>query len=341
MHYSNSEESSMKHAVLLVTCVLGMVVLLNSISTASDEAQRTPRVAVRNNNPEAVYGAPLDYPLTALNESFEGTTFPPTGWLKRNPDLGTGWNRQLNGTTPVPGWQGGTITVPPGGGSAVAFCSWNTGGSASNDQWLITPQIQNVGASDSLRFYMRWWPNNYADTVQIRISTGGNQTSDFAILVLNKGFGANSTVDTGWVQYQFKLSDFVTPGSNIYIAFREKVLDNFNDGASVSLDLVQVTATTGVAEQLSGIPTAFQLEQNYPNPFNPSTTIRFSLPTAAEVSLKVFNMLGQEVATVAEGQHAPGTYTARWDASGMPSGLYFYKLQAGSYSDVKRLVLLK
>lgn len=69
-------------------------------------------------------------------------------------DGGTGWNRQLAGTTPIPGWNGGVITAPSGGGNAVAFCTWNTGGASSNDQWLITPQVTNVQTGDMLTFWM-------------------------------------------------------------------------------------------------------------------------------------------------------------------------------------------
>ena len=139
---------------------------LSGPGTAAVEkkAQRTDAEAI---HPEVVAGPELDGPLSTLNESFEGTTFPPAGWIKLSPDGGSGWERQVDGTSPVPGWQGGTITVPPGGGSAVAFCTWSTGGPSSNDQWLITPQIANVQSNDSLKFWMQWWPSNYTDSVQV------------------------------------------------------------------------------------------------------------------------------------------------------------------------------
>lgn len=190
-------------------------------------------------------GPTLDSPLSALSESFEVTTFPPTGWIKLSPDGGTGWNRQVNGTTPVPGWQGGVITVPPGGGNAVAFCTWNTGGSTSNSQFLVTPQITNVQANDSLKFWLRWWPNNFADTVEVLISTSTPTVPNFTTVVAILGFPAGNTTDTGWIQRRYRLSNFVSPGSNIYIAFREKVANNVNDGASISLDLVEVTTSGG------------------------------------------------------------------------------------------------
>jgi hypothetical protein len=85
-------------------------------------------------------------------ESFEGA-FPPTNWSKLNPDGGPGWNQQANGTSPVPGWSGGTITAPPGGEDSVAFCTRNTGGPASNDQWLVTPKMVNIQPDDYISFW--------------------------------------------------------------------------------------------------------------------------------------------------------------------------------------------
>jgi hypothetical protein len=89
------------------------------------------------------------------------------------------------------------------------------------------------------------------------------------------------------------------------------------------------------------LPEAYALEQNYPNPFNPSTTISFSLPHAGQVSLKVFNMLGQEVATLVDGNHTAGTYQVQFNATGLSSGVYFYKLTSGDFSQVKKMTLVK
>jgi hypothetical protein len=90
-----------------------------------------------------------------------------------------------------------------------------------------------------------------------------------------------------------------------------------------------VTATTGIAQE--GIPAQFDLRQNYPNPFNPSTNISFSLPKAAYVSLRVFNTLGQEVSSLVNERKEAGYYQVTWNANA-PSGIYFYRLQAGDAS---------
>lgn len=92
-------------------------------------------------------------------------------------------------------------------------------------------------------------------------------------------------------------------------------------------------------------PSYFSLSQNYPNPFNPSTTINFSIPSAEEtrrvVSLIVYDISGREVATLINQQLTPGTYSVNWDASNHPSGMYFYMLSYGSFSETKKMILIK
>jgi photosystem II stability/assembly factor-like uncharacterized protein len=101
-------------------------------------------------------------------------------------------------------------------------------------------------------------------------------------------------------------------------------------------------AVSGVKEiDGEGIPTAYALEQNYPNPFNPSTKITFSVPSSEQVVLKVYDLLGQEVATLVNERMNPGRYEASFDASKLASGVYFYRLTAGSFNQVKKMLLLK
>jgi hypothetical protein len=91
----------------------------------------------------------------------------------------------------------------------------------------------------------------------------------------------------------------------------------------------------------SVVPQEYALSQNYPNPFNPSTQIEYSIPKTGRVSLKVFNELGQEVATLFDGEQNPGKYVATFDAKGLTSGVYFYRLQSGTASLTQKLILMK
>ncbi len=100
--------------------------------------------------------------------------------------------------------------------------------------------------------------------------------------------------------------------------------------------------TTGVNEpRTDGVPSQVNLDQNYPNPFNPRTTIRFALPKAARVSLKVYDILGREVATLLDGFSEAGEKSVEFKASHLASGVYFYRLMAGDFVETKKLVLLK
>ncbi|HLP18480.1 MAG TPA: T9SS type A sorting domain-containing protein, partial [Bacteroidota bacterium] len=92
---------------------------------------------------------------------------------------------------------------------------------------------------------------------------------------------------------------------------------------------------------VGGVPLAYSLEQNYPNPFNPSTRFRFSLPQAQRVSVKIYDVIGREVAVLAQDLLQAGTYTLEWNAAKVPSGVYFYRLEAGDFSAVKKMLLLK
>jgi hypothetical protein len=96
-------------------------------------------------------------------------------------------------------------------------------------------------------------------------------------------------------------------------------------------------------EKISGavLPSAYVLDQNYPNPFNPATTIRYAIPSGTHVSVKVYDLLGKEVATLVDEQQAAGSYRVRFDASALSSGMYFYRLTADGYSFAKKLLLVK
>lgn len=105
--------------------------------------------------------------------------------------------------------------------------------------------------------------------------------------------------------------------------------------------LFRFTGGPNSAEPFENVPSAIILHQNYPNPFNPGTTITFSLPHATDGSLRVFDVLGREVATLVDGVQNPGHTSVQWNATGMAGGIYFYRLQVGSFVETKRLVLLR
>jgi hypothetical protein len=89
------------------------------------------------------------------------------------------------------------------------------------------------------------------------------------------------------------------------------------------------------------LPVEFSLAQNYPNPFNASTTIKFSLPEASEVTIHIYDILGRSIETLNSGMQTAGTHSIVWNADNQPSGVYFYRIQAGNFSDQKSCLLLK
>jgi hypothetical protein len=114
---------------------------------------------------------------------------------------------------------------------------------------------------------------------------------------------------------------------------------------AVTLDASTVTSPVVTAVEIGSSPQTFVLLQNYPNPFNPSTKIQYSIDKAAQVSLKVYNLLGFEVATLVNGRQEVGSYTVTFNTNqgtlGLSSGVYFYRLEAGSFVSTRKLILIR
>jgi hypothetical protein len=187
-------------------------------------------------------------------------------------------------------------------------------------------------------------------------AAGGAGTYDFAVSVAPKADGKQE------VRFRLIKEDNSYTFSGISVDYNAPpVTKKFN---SVAFALNTTASTTGMTvEDLyvnlgdpievpegtpvsvqgnqAALPTAFALSQNYPNPFNPATTIEFSLPQSSEVKLVVHDLAGRVVAELAAGNFAAGYHKIHFDASRLASGVYFYKLEAGSFTNVKKLMLLK
>lgn len=131
-------------------------------------------------------------------------------------------------------------------------------------------------------------------------------------------------------------------GSDVFIGFREHVRDTENEGDALFLDLVDVAGLITSVSENPEPPSQFVLSQNYPNPFNPSTRISFSLLQSSKVTLTVHNLLGQVVVTLLdEISYFSGSHAVQFDAENLPNGIYFYKITAGNFTEVKKMTLLK
>ena len=173
-----------------------------------------------------------------------------------------------------------------------------------------------------------------------RLSWKPNKESDLKHYVIYKSDSPNipdnatayaTTTDTAYVD---QVVAGVTPS---YYAIKA---EDIHGNLSVKSDEVRIS-TTGVEVTDTAIPTSYSLSQNYPNPFNPSTTIEYTLKQAGEVTLKIVNVLGEEVATVESGYKPAGRYRVTFDASRLASGVYLYQIRSGNFVDAKRMLLIK
>lgn len=144
-----------------------------------------------------------------------------------------------------------------------------------------------------------------------------------------------------YVSHEVNLLDTFEPGDKILIRFR-LYADGFVTGWGWAVDNLEIQSVISDVENVdSDIPTDFSLSQNYPNPFNPATTINFGLPADSRVSLKVYDTIGQEVATIVNSNLKAGYHTYNWDASRLASGVYIYRIEADNFVQSRKMMLLK
>jgi hypothetical protein len=168
----------------------------------------------------------------------------------------------------------------------------------------------------------------------IKTETNGSGIAKFSDLMENLN-QAGTVVKSDIDQLPIGCLLFDDVNNASYIATNEQNLVEFN------LVKAKYNSLTGVKLANNTLPVVYKLSQNYPNPFNPTTNISYAIPTSGNVSLKVYNILGQEVATVFSGFQKAGAYIANFDASRLASGVYFYRLQAGQFSETKKMMFLK
>jgi len=261
-----------------------------------------------------------NYPF---EEGFEGLGFPPAGWNTRDTNAqpaNGNWYRYV----PVSNAQQGV--------AVAASSTYNT--------WLVTPKLSLPGnwtAASPLSFYYRRGGTGQ-ESLQIRYNTTaadfGGTWEDLGQII--------SIGSSNWATITRNLPAFLA-GQDVWVAFV-----NVNSNTTrVELDQIKITNPAVVAdgdEILLLVPTA--LNSNYPNPFNPTTNISFSMQREGHVVLDVYNIKGQKVNTLVNEIRSAGHHSVVWngkDTSGrdVSSGVYFYRMSAGNYEDVKKMILLK
>lgn len=201
---------------------------------------------------------------------------------------------------------------------------------------LIKPIL--LGESSSAAFGLWVFGDNSKNILEYRFIRQNSSEEKVKVDTINW---------TGWKLKKILLNEIPGTGS---IQF--KSIDVVQSGAGSSsgklfFDECISNIVTDVIEN-NNLPTVFSLEQNYPNPFNPETTIKFSVPVETQyatslqhVTLKVYDVLGREVVTLVNEDKAPGSYETKFNANGLASGIYIYRIQAGEFVASKKLILLK
>ena len=213
-----------------------------------------------------------------------------------------------------------------------------------------TEDFQAIAESiygQSLNYFFQEWI--YGEN-EPTYTVGWNKSfvsGDIYDVTLNIYQSVNSNPAYFTMPVQVKLNTSL--GDTIVTLFNNAQIQNFQfqvigDPQSIVFDpgnwiLKNNTVVTEVEDNYQ--PLNYSLEQNYPNPFNPSTTIEFGMPQNGFVTLKVFNVLGKEVATLVNGQIETGEHRVEFDASGLNSGVYFYQIESGNYTETKKMILLK
>lgn len=160
--------------------------------------------------------------------------------------------------------------------------------------------------------------NNYGFDVERRVNDGEWNKIGFV-----EGHGNSNSPK----EYRYSDKELFVGGSKFQ--YRLKQIDT--DGSFEYSDVVEVEV----------VPVQYELSQNYPNPFNPSTTIRFSLPQATQLKINLYNMLGEQITTIADGMFEAGYHKVTFNASSLPSGTYIYRLESSEFVQVKKMILIK
>jgi hypothetical protein len=195
------------------------------------------------------------------------------------------------------------------------------------------------------------------DSINIDLSAGESYQEDFNISNMGNGeLSYNITItQTGYWLAVNPVSGTILPGESDAITASFTIPGSANPGEQFTASIVihnnsvlnpitiavTVTIVLGVEENGHVSPMAFTLHQNYPNPFNPSTDIRFDLPQTSRVTLDIYDVMGQKVASLVHQNMEAGSHQVTFNGSGLASGVYFYRISAGSFTDMKKMVLMK
>lgn len=274
---------------------------------------KTAPVANPLNLPVTFEDAELDYKIADFGGNVSALVTDPT-------DSDNKVVRSVKGAS-AEVWAGTTVGSPDGFAEAIPFTATET------------------------KMNVRVWSPQAGLQVRLKV-----EDSDDATISVETE--ATTTVNEGWQTLEFDFSNQATGTAALNLANtynKASIFFNFGVAGATAGELTFYwddmrfgAASTGTSiETIDGIPTDIRLSQNYPNPFNPTTQIQYALPEAGNVRLEVFNMVGQRVGVLVDQPMNAGVHTVMFDAAGLSSGVYMYRLQAGNKTLIQQMTLIK
>jgi len=258
------------------------------------------------------------------NGSFEQATVGPVV------DGIDGWSLQVGSSVdPAPDFE--IVTDPVQEGSYALAITVNALGT---NAWDIQLAAERIPVTPGNTYdYSVWAKTSDAGGSKASFTVGNAEYSEYMRL-------HEQSLTTEWTEFtgSFTITDdYTVVRAPIHFSIAGNV------GDTIYIDNLKITPSTTSVEQIQALPTKYVLSQNYPNPFNPTTTISFSVPKSGNVTLKVYNIMGREVATLVDGfkAAAPTPYKVNFDASSLASGVYFYTIEANGYKASKKMLLIK
>lgn len=254
-------------------------------------------------------------------EGFSSLTFPPAGWVT------TGQGAPFWARNVVSGYGLGT-------GSADFNMYAAPNGMVGS---LVTPVFAPATANDYLAFDIAYCQSSsyIYDSLFILTSTDGGYSYSLLVMLSESQMAtADSTCTHPFTPTasQWGRRTYLLPTGTNRISFDGH--SGFND--HLYLDSICIVNPIGIRNINSEVPEQFYLYQNYPNPFNPVTIIRFQIPDSRLTTLKIYDIRGREVATLVNEKLNPGTHIVEWNASNLPSGVYFYTINASQIGDTRQ-----